>query len=73
MLSSPASRHFLPLRSKHAPSTLFSNTLNRCSSLSVTDKVTRPYKVTGKIMVLYVSVLKFLERRREDKRFWTEW
>jgi len=23
--------------------------------------------------VLYVLIFKFLERRREDKRFWTEW
>jgi hypothetical protein len=34
--SSPASRHFLPLRSRYSPQHLFSNTLNLlCSSLNV--------------------------------------
>jgi hypothetical protein len=31
-------------------STLFSNTLNLCSSLIVRDKVSHPYKTTGKII-----------------------
>jgi hypothetical protein len=45
MPSSPASRHFLPLRPKYTPlSTLFSNTLNLCSSLSARDQVSHPYK-----------------------------
>jgi hypothetical protein len=30
-------------------STLFSNTLGLCSSLSVRDQVSHPYKTTGKI------------------------
>jgi hypothetical protein len=34
-------------------STLFSNTLSLCSSLSVRDKDLHPYKTTGKIIVLY--------------------
>jgi hypothetical protein len=33
-------------------STLFPNTFNVCSSLSVRDEVSRPYKTTGKIIVL---------------------
>ena len=33
-------------------STLFSNTLNLRSSLSVSDQVSHPYKTTGKIMVI---------------------
>jgi len=32
-------------------STLFSNTLNLCSSFSVTDHVSPPYKTKGKIIV----------------------
>jgi hypothetical protein len=32
--------------------TLFSNTLNLCSSLYVRDQVSHPYKTTGKIIVL---------------------
>jgi hypothetical protein len=31
-------------------SMLFSNTLNLCSFLSVTDQVSHPYKTSGKIM-----------------------
>ena len=31
-------------------STLFSNTLSLCSSLNVSDKVSHPYKTTGKII-----------------------
>ena len=33
--------------------TLFSNTPSLCSSLSVSDQVSHPYKTTGKIIVLY--------------------
>jgi hypothetical protein len=33
--------------------TLFPNTLNLCSSLSVTDLVSHPYETIGKIVVLY--------------------
>jgi hypothetical protein len=54
MQSSPASCHFLPLRSAYFHSTLFSDTLNRRSSLSVRDQISRSYKTTGKIVVLYV-------------------
>ena len=34
--------------------TLFSNTLSLCSSFNVSDQVSRPYKTTGKIKVLYI-------------------
>jgi hypothetical protein len=54
-------------------STLFSHTLNLCSSLSVIDKVPRPRRTTGKIVVLYILIFKSLEGRPEDKRFGTEW
>jgi hypothetical protein len=64
MRSSPASRHFLPLRSKNILlSTLFWNTLSLCSFLSVTDQVSHPYKTIGKITLL----IKFFGRRRVDK------
>jgi hypothetical protein len=48
--------------------TLFPNTLNICSYISVKDLVSHPYKRTGKIMVLYISTFKFLDSRREDKK-----
>jgi len=43
--------------------TLFLNDLNPCSSLSVRDQVSYPYKTTGKIMVLYALTFKFLKIR----------
>ena len=53
--------------------TLFSNTLNLCSSLNISNQVSQPYKTTGKIIVLYISNFKFLESKLEDKRFSTKW
>jgi hypothetical protein len=47
MQSSPASRHFLLL------GTLFSYTLNLCSSLSMRNQVSHPHKIIAKIIVLH--------------------
>ena len=51
---------------------MFSNTLRFLSSRNVSDQVSHPYKTTGKTIVLYILIFKFLDSNLEDKRFCTE-
>ena len=54
-------------------STLFSITLNLCSSLIVRDKVSHTYKTTGKSTVLYVlSSRSQICITQGGKRLWTQ-
>jgi len=52
-------------------STVFSNTLSLRSSLNMSDKVSHPYKTTGKIIVLYNLILVLLDSKLEDERLCT--
>ena len=51
--------------------TLSSNNLSLRSSLNVSDQVSHPYKTTGIIIILYISIFTFLDNK-EDKIFRTE-
>ena len=54
-------------------STLFSNTFSLRSSINISDQVSHPYNTTSRIIVLCISVFKFLDSKLEDKKFCTEW
>ena len=53
-------------------STLFLHAFRLCSSLNVIDRTFTPYK-TGKIKVVYILMIKFLDSKLADTRFWNEW
>jgi hypothetical protein len=57
MQSSPASRHFLPLKSKYSPQHSVLKHPRSMFSLSLRDKVSQPYDTAGKVIVLYVLIL----------------
>jgi len=60
--------YLLSCRPKYLPQ-LFSDTLSLYSSLNVRDQFSHLRKVTGKILVLYITNLIFLDIKLKDKRF----
>jgi hypothetical protein len=72
MQSSPTSHPFPTLGPNILLSTLVSNTVNLCSSPSMWDQISHPYKTMGKIMVFHILIFLFLERIQAD-RLWREW
>jgi len=46
---------------------MFSNTLSFLSSRNVSDQVSHPYKTTGKIIIVYITIFKVLNSNLEDK------
>jgi hypothetical protein len=54
-------------------STRFLNNLRLCSSLKVRDRVSHPYKTTGRIIVLYILIFISLYNKLKDKRSCTKW
>jgi hypothetical protein len=49
-------------------STQFSKALDLCSSLNVRNQISHPHEKIGNIMVLCITVFKFLGSRQEDKK-----
>jgi hypothetical protein len=60
------SSHFIPLQSKYSPRHPVLKYPQSCSSLNVRDQVSCPYRITGKIIVLYILIFKFFESRRKE-------
>jgi len=50
-------------------STLFSNTLSLCLSLSARDQVLHPYKATDNVIVLYIFVFVFFRQQIEGESY----
>jgi hypothetical protein len=69
----PTSCQFIPFGPNTLLNTLFSNNLSLCSSLNVREQVSHPYRTTGKMIIVYILILMFLDSRRDNKGFWTEW
>jgi hypothetical protein len=70
MQSSPSTCYFLPLTSIDSPQHPVKS--HQSVFLMVRDQVLHPYETTGKTIVLYILILRFLYSKREDKTLYTE-
>jgi hypothetical protein len=61
MQSPPFPRYLVLLGPNILLNTMFSNTLSFLSSRNFGDQVSHPYKTIGKIIVLCISIFKFLD------------
>jgi len=65
--------YLVPLRPKCLPQYPILEHPQPMLSLSVTDRVSHPYKTTGRIVVLNILIIIFLDIKLEGKRFCTIW
>jgi hypothetical protein len=54
-------------------STRFSNTLTVCYFFNIRGQVSHQHETASKIVILYNLIITFVDSRREEKRFSTEW
>jgi hypothetical protein len=52
---------------------LSSNIFSLCTFLRMRDQVSHPHKTGRKIVILKIVMFIFLDRKLEEKGFWTEW
>jgi hypothetical protein len=72
MQFSSTSCHFISLWSKYSPQHPVIKHLSVFSSLNVEKQISHHFTTIGKIIILFIPIFKFLDRKLEGKRFWTE-
>jgi hypothetical protein len=74
VIPSPPPLRFLPPRSKYFPQDhVLSHTSSICVLALMWETKFHTHTKTGNITALYILISKFLERRLENKIFWSSW